>query len=67
MRLSDAQKNATNKDEQTKKVFSYLEEENAYYEEVTRSTNDFQSELFEEMKSRIKEDDKSVPYKKNGH
>ena len=67
MRLSDAQKKATKKDEQTQKIFDYLNKENAYYEEVTKHTDNFQATLFEEMKSRIKEDDESVPYKKNGY
>jgi oligopeptidase B len=67
MRLSDDQKNAAEKDAHTKKVVSYLEEENAYYEEVTKDTKPFQEELFEEMKGRIKEDDSSVPYKDNGY
>ncbi len=30
-------------------------------------TKDFQTDLFEEMKARIKEDDSSVPYKYNGY
>lgn len=67
MRLSDEQKNAKKKDDQTTKVLEYLNAENSYYEEVTAHTNDFQTTLFEEMKSRIKEDDESVPYKKNGY
>ncbi|WP_334058415.1 S9 family peptidase [Polaribacter sp. P097] len=67
MRLSDEQKLAPIKDEQTQKVTSYLEEENAYYKEVTSYTKDFQENLFQEMKGRIKEDDSSVPYKNNGY
>ena len=67
MRLSDEQKNAKKKDAQTVKVLNYLNAENSYYEEVTAHTDDFQTTLFEEMKSRIKEDDESVPYKKNGY
>jgi oligopeptidase B len=67
MRLSDAQKNAKEKDEQTTKVLGYLEAENEYYNQITAHTKDFQTSLFEEMKSRIKEDDESVPYKKNGY
>lgn len=49
------------------KVIDYLEAENAYYEAHTGYTKKFQDDLFEEMKSRIKEDDESVPYKKNGY
>ena len=49
------------------KVIDYLKAENAYYDEVMAHTKQFQEDLFEEMKSRIKEDDESVPYKKNGY
>ncbi len=48
-------------------VIAYLKEENAYYEAHTKHTREFQDMLFNEMKSRIKEDDSSVPYKKNGY
>ena len=34
---------------------------------MTAHSNNFQKELFEEMKSRIKEDDQSVPYLYNGY
>ncbi|MCQ0112808.1 oligopeptidase B [Zhouia amylolytica] len=51
----------------SKDVLAYLEEENAYYDEMTRHTKEFQTSLFEEMKGRIKEDDSSVPYKYNGY
>ena len=67
MRLTDAQKNAEVKDEQTTKVVEYLEAENTYYEKVTDYTKPFQEDLFQEMKGRIKEDDSSVPYKDNGY
>ncbi len=46
-------------------VISYLTAENDYYDHVTNHTKKFQEVLFEEMKARIKEDDESVPYKKN--
>lgn len=48
-------------------VIDYLERENDYYEKMTAHTKDFQKELFEEMKGRIKEDDASVPFKSNGY
>ncbi|MEM1258707.1 MAG: oligopeptidase B, partial [Bacteroidota bacterium] len=48
-------------------VLAYLEAENAYYKKMTSHTEKFQRELFGEMKSRIKEDDSSVPYKLNGY
>ena len=67
MRLSDEQKKAELKDEQTLNVVDYLNEENTYYEKVSAYTKDFQEVLFQEMKGRIKEDDSSVPYKDNGY
>ena len=48
-------------------VISYLEAENEYCKKTMLHTEDFQSFLFEEMKSRIKKDDASVPYKYNGY
>ena len=48
-------------------VIDYLNQENSYYEAMTADTKGFQKELFEEMKSRIKEDDESVPYLYNGY
>ena len=67
MRLTDEQKIADNKDDQTKDVIDYLEKENEYYNTVTNYTKDFEENLFQEMKGRIKEDDSSVPYKDNGY
>ncbi|SNR33232.1 S9 family peptidase [Lutibacter flavus] len=54
-------------DKENPKVIDYLNDENSYYDAKTSHTKQFQEELFEEMKSRIKEDDESVPYKKNGY
>ncbi len=48
-------------------VIDYLNGENAYYDSITSHTKQFQEDLFEEMKARIKEDDESVPYQKNGY
>lgn len=48
-------------------VLDYLKAENAYYREMTAHTLPLQEALFAEMKGRIKEDDRSVPYKKNGY
>ncbi len=48
-------------------VLNYLNQENAYYQEQTAHTKEFQNNLYEEMKSRIKEDDTSVPYFYNGY
>ena len=67
MRLTDEQKDAKEPDEQTQEVLDYLNAENAFLEAEMAHTNDFQKDLFEEMKGRIKEDDSSVPYKSNGY
>ncbi|GGH25744.1 oligopeptidase B [Sphingobacterium alkalisoli] len=48
-------------------VVKYLEAENAYTQEMMKSTEGLQAKLFTEMKSRIKEKDESVPYLKNGY
>ena len=55
------------KDRENQEVIDYLNDENNYYDAKTAHTKDFQNSLFEEMKSRIKEDDSSVPYKFNGY
>ncbi len=54
-------------DKENPEVIKYLEQENEYNEKMMGHTTDFQNNLFEEMKSRIKEDDSSVPYKLNGY
>jgi oligopeptidase B len=54
-------------DRENPEVIDYLKKENAYYKKMTAHTKDFQKELFEEMKGRIKEDDESVPYLYNGY
>jgi oligopeptidase B len=48
-------------------VIAYLEAENAYRESVMKGTEQFQKDLFDEIVSRIKQDDESVPYKENGY
>jgi oligopeptidase B len=54
-------------DRENPEVIQYLEEENAYCDRMLKHTEQFQKDLFEEMKARIKEDDQSVPYKYNGY
>jgi oligopeptidase B len=49
------------------KVVDYLKAENAYTDTMMAGTNAFQKKLFAEMKGRIKEQDESVPYLKNGY
>ena len=48
-------------------VIEYLKKENDYYEKKTSHTKEFQDKIFKEIKNRIKEDDKSVPYFLNGY
>ncbi|MFZ6050555.1 S9 family peptidase [Halocola ammonii] len=67
LRLSDEQKSAEAPDDQTNEVVAYLEAENAYTDEVMKETEKLQEELYEEIVGRIKQDDQSVPYFKNGY
>ena len=43
-------------------VINYLNDENTFTQKTLKNTEDLQEILFDEMKSRIKEDDMSVPY-----
>ena len=49
------------------KVLDYLTAENHYREAAMKHTEPLQEKLFHEIKSRIKQDDSSVPYYKNGY
>lgn len=49
------------------KVLDYLRAENAYLDTMLSPIRQFREDLFQEMKSRIKEKDESVPYFKNGY
>ena len=48
-------------------VLGYLNAENAYFEQQMASVKGLQEKLFQEVKSRIKEQDESVPYRDNGY
>ena len=67
MKLTDAQKNAEEKDEQTQKVLSYLTAENDYLKAKLSHTEALQEKIYNEIISRIKQTDESVPYKDNGY
>ena len=67
MKLTDAQKNAAQPDEQTRKVLNYLKAENKYTDEVMEHTSTLQDKLYDEIIGRIKKDDQSVPVKENGY
>ena len=55
------------RDKENQEVLDYIDAENKYTEAYFKSSQRLQDNLFEEMKSRIKEDDSSVPYFKNGY
>jgi len=67
MRLSDEQKNAETKDEQTTKVINYLNEENTYRDKMMEHLKPVTDELYEEIIGRIAQTDVSVPYEDNGY
>ena len=54
-------------DRENPEVIDYLERENDYYQKMTAHTQPLQKELYQEMRTRIKEDDTSVPYFYNGY
>jgi oligopeptidase B len=66
MKLSDEQKNAEQKDEQTQKVVNYLNAENDYLKTKLKHTEGLQKKVYDEIIGRIKQTDESVPYKDNG-
>jgi len=61
MRLSDEEKEAEKPSEKTQDVLDYLNSENDYKEKVLSPTENFQTELFDEIVGRIVKDDESVP------
>jgi oligopeptidase B len=67
MKLSDDQKMAQSKDEQTQNVINYLTAENDYLDTKMKHTEGLQEKLFSEIIGRIKQTDESVPYKNNGY
>ncbi|HTH57092.1 MAG TPA: S9 family peptidase [Cyclobacteriaceae bacterium] len=67
MKLSDQQKNAAVKDEQTQKVLNYLTAENDYLKAKMKHTEALQEKIYNEIIGRIKQTDESVPYKSNGY
>ena len=48
-------------------VINYLNEENDYRDEFMKDYKPLEDEIFQEIKSRIKEDDSTVPYFYNGY
>lgn len=54
-------------DRENPEVKAYLEAENTYTAAQMKKTEELQKNLYEEIKGRIKEQDESVPYFKNGY
>ena len=48
-------------------VINYLKAENAYTKEILKPAEELQEKLYNEIVGRIKQDDESVPYRKNGY
>ncbi len=48
-------------------VIKYLNEENDYFNKVMKPAEPLQEKLYNEMLARIKQDDNTVPYLKNGY
>ncbi|GAA4830200.1 S9 family peptidase [Algivirga pacifica] len=55
------------RERENQEVIDYLEEENAYTASMMEPSKALEETLFSEMRSRIKEDDESVPYRRNGY
>ena len=55
------------KDKNNKEVIEYLNAENSYTETVMASTKELQETIYDEILSRIKEDDESYPLFRNGY
>lgn len=54
-------------DRENPEVIKYLEEENNYSTEILKKTEKLQTEIYDEIIGRIKQDDTSVPYRLNGY
>lgn len=49
-------------DKKNKDVLAYLKAENQFYESYMSDSKELESQLYQELKNRIREDDSSVPY-----
>lgn len=54
------------RDRDNPQVMEYLKAENNYTEQVLQPHAELRESLFQELKARVKEDDVSVPVKKDG-
>ena len=55
------------RDRKNPEVIDYLNAENEYKEKMMKHTEELQEEIYNEIKSKIKQEDESVPYLKNGY
>ena len=55
------------KERENPEVIEYLNKENDYFNKVSSSYAKLENKVFDELKSRIKEEDESVPYFENGY
>ena len=55
------------KDKTSKKTLAYLKAENKYTEKILKSNKDLEEKLYQEILSRIKQTDLTVPYKLRGY
>ena len=55
------------RDRENPEVIDYLNQENAYREQIMKGTEKLQGRLYEEIVGRIKKDDSSVPYLLDGY
>lgn len=67
MRLSEEQRNALQPDAHTRRVLDHLRAENAYADAQLAPVATLRERLFLEMRSRVKEEDISVPYREHGY
>ena len=55
------------KDKEDPRVLPYIQAENAYTERVLEATKELQETIYQEIVSRIKEDDQSYPTLRHGY
>ena len=67
MRLTDEQKTKKPYDQETRAVLDYINKENDYTTKSLKHTENLQNKIFDEIVGRIKKNDNSVPYYKNGY
>ncbi|MCB0792397.1 MAG: S9 family peptidase [Flavobacteriales bacterium] len=67
LRLTEAQREASDKDPHAQRVIAHLRAENSYTEGVLAHVAKLRERLYKEIRGRIRETDMSVPYRENGY